>query len=161
MKLRGDMKMTAHLLEKYADTKDIELRNEIIENCIPLVKTVVSKVYNKKMSPDYEFGDLVQFGIFGLISAIENYDKNKCDRFTPYAWIRIHGAIIDEMRKLDFVPRATRSKIKLMHQLLQDKGERMTPAIVYNTAREVGLKTRDLHVFYGDYKISLEECVGM
>ena len=153
--------MYSYLLEKYVDTKDVEIRNQIIECHLPLVTAVVAKVYNKQMLPDYEFTDLVQFGVFGLINAIENYDKKKADRFSTYAWIKIRGAIIDEMRKLDFVPRATRAKVKTMYKLLQENEEANTPNNIHKVAKQVGLKMRDIDVFYGDYKISLEECVGL
>ncbi len=86
-------------------------KKELVEEHLPLVKNVANKIYRKLPEGVLEFDELVNVGVIGLIKAIENYDKNKA-RFSTYAYIKIRGEILDFLRKLDFVPRGVREKIK-------------------------------------------------
>ncbi|HEY8361330.1 MAG TPA: FliA/WhiG family RNA polymerase sigma factor [Tissierellaceae bacterium] len=99
------------LWEKYAKTKDKEIKKALIEKYIDLVKIVSGRMYNYYGSK-IEYEDLLGYGVLGLIDSIEKYDIKKNIKFETYAQIRIKGAIIDSIRKLDWIPRSLRKKSK-------------------------------------------------
>lgn len=96
---------------KYTDTKDKELKKILIENYIGLVKIVAGRMYNFYGSK-IEYDDLIGYGVLGLIDSIDKFDITKNIKFETYAQIRIKGAIIDNIRKLDWIPRSLRKKAK-------------------------------------------------
>lgn len=94
---------------------DFEARNALIEEYTPLVKYVAGRV--KMVVPaQIEFDDLVSFGIFGLIQAIERFDPKQGIKFSTYAATRIRGAILDELRAQDWISRSSRDKAKRLNQ---------------------------------------------
>ena len=86
-------------------------KKEIVLENLPLVKKVASKIYKRLPENSLEFEELVNVGVIGLIKAIDKYDENKA-KFSTYAYIKIRGEILDFLRKLDFVSRSVREKIK-------------------------------------------------
>jgi RNA polymerase sigma factor for flagellar operon FliA len=96
---------------KYRKTKDPKIREAFIKQYAPLVKYVAGKVA-VGMPHNVEFDDLVGFGVFGLLDAIDKFDPNKNVKFKTYAVTRIRGAIFDELRSIDWVPRSVRQKTK-------------------------------------------------
>ncbi|MFA5575831.1 MAG: FliA/WhiG family RNA polymerase sigma factor [Tissierellaceae bacterium] len=94
---------------KYKDTKDRDLKKGLIEYYINLVKIVSGRMYNYYGSK-IEYDDLMGYGILGLIDSIDKFDISKNIKFETYAQIRIKGAIIDSIRKLDWIPRSLRKK---------------------------------------------------
>ena len=90
---------TDELWKRYTQTKNIA------------VKVVAGRMYNFYGSK-IEYDDLVGFGVMGLIDSIERFDMNKNIKFETYAQIRIKGTIIDNIRKLDWIPRSLRKKSK-------------------------------------------------
>jgi RNA polymerase sigma factor FliA len=96
---------------QYKDSPTPELRERLILHYAPLVKYVAGRVYIK-VPPNVDQGDLVSCGIFGLIDAIEKFDLSKNIKFETYAIARVKGAIIDELRSLDWIPRSIRFKAK-------------------------------------------------
>lgn len=102
---------TEELWKKYKKTKDIELKKKLIEEYIPLVKIVAGRLYNYYGSK-IEYDDLLGFGVLGLIDSIDRFDINKNVKFSTYAQIRIRGTVIDNIRKLDWIPRSLRKKAK-------------------------------------------------
>lgn len=96
--------------EKDSSKKE-EIKKEIIILYVKLVKIIAGKLYTHYGS-NVEFDDLVGYGVLGLIDAIDKYDYTKNIKFETYASIRIRGAIIDEIRNLDWIPRSIRQKAK-------------------------------------------------
>ena len=94
---------------EYRKTKSPQLRDKFIRQYMPLVKYVAGKLA-VGMPGSVEFDDLVGFGQFGLLDAIEKFDPGKNLKFKTYAVTRIRGAIFDELRQLDWVPRSVRQK---------------------------------------------------
>ena len=89
------------------------IREAIVKKYAPLVKYAANKInISTKNIRDIEFEDLVGFGSFGLLDAIDRYDPNKDVKFKTYALTRIMGSIYDELRKLDSLPRSIRKDIK-------------------------------------------------
>jgi RNA polymerase sigma factor FliA len=84
--------------------------NELVMQYAPLVKNIVGRLAAKLPIDTADKEDLVNVGIMGLMSALEKYDKTRNVQFETYASFRIRGAVLDELRAKDWVPRATRSK---------------------------------------------------
>lgn len=99
------------LLEEYAKTKSSEAREKIILEYAPLVKVVAGRL-SMYLGYNVEYDDLVGYGIFGLIDAIDKFDCFKEVKFETYASLRIRGAILDQIRKMDWIPRTIRQKQK-------------------------------------------------
>lgn len=95
----------------YLKTRDPEIREAFIKQYAPLVKYVAGKVATG-MPNQVEFEDLVGYGVFGLIDAIEKFDPGKHVKFKTYAVTRIRGAIFDELRAIDWIPRSVRQKTR-------------------------------------------------
>ena len=88
-----------------------ELRDQLIVHFSPLVKYVAGRVA-VGLPQNVDQADLVSYGIFGLIDAIEKFDPARGFKFETYAIARIKGAILDELRSIDWVPRSVRSKAR-------------------------------------------------
>jgi RNA polymerase sigma factor for flagellar operon FliA len=99
------------LWTRYKEDGDSEARDQLILNYSPLVKYVAGRVASS-LPQTVDTADLISFGIFGLIDAIEKFDLERAIKFETYAIARIKGAIIDELRALDWVPRSVRSKAR-------------------------------------------------
>ncbi len=99
------------LWAEYKQSHSHEAREKVILHYAPLVKYVAGRV-STGLPPSVEFGDLVSYGVFGLLDAIEKYDPDRGIKFETYAIARIKGAIIDELRADDWVPRSVRFKAR-------------------------------------------------
>ncbi|MFZ5352054.1 MAG: FliA/WhiG family RNA polymerase sigma factor [Bacillota bacterium] len=99
------------LWESYSKTKDAKIREQLIVNYIYLVKFVAGRLF-ASYGNNVEFDDLMSYGVFGLIDAIDKFDYNRGVKFETYAQLRIRGAIIDQLREIDWLPRSVRQKAK-------------------------------------------------
>lgn len=88
---------------------DLETRNELIIEYVPLVKFVANRIASR-LPNHVEVDDLIEAGVIGLIDALEKFDPSQDIKFKTYAEFRIRGAILDELRSLDWAPRSTRQK---------------------------------------------------
>ncbi|MDR1899279.1 MAG: RNA polymerase sigma factor WhiG [Treponema sp.] len=104
-----EQKTEEELWLEYRRTRDPKIREAFIIQYAPLVKYVAGKVA-MGMPANIEFDDLVGFGNFGLLDAIDKFDPDKNVKFKTYAVTRIRGAIFDELRIIDWVPRSVRQK---------------------------------------------------
>ncbi len=107
------------LLEEYAKTKSPETREKIILEFAPLVKVVAGRL-SMYLGYNVEYEDLVSYGIFGLIDAIDKFDCFKEVKFETYASLRIRGAILDQIRKMDWIPRTIRQKQKKIESVIRE-----------------------------------------
>src|SRR6185503_5428245 len=96
------------LWREFKRTGDRALRDRLILTYAPLVKYVAGRLGSGLPANDEE-GDLVSYGLLGLIGAIERFDPERDIKFETYAIARIKGSIIDELRAMDWVPRSVRS----------------------------------------------------
>lgn len=103
--------VVAALWRDYKDDGTAEARERLIIHYSPLVKFVAGRVA-AGLPQSIEQADLVSYGIFGLIDAIDKFDPERGFKFETYAISRIKGAIIDELRSIDWVPRSVRSKAR-------------------------------------------------
>lgn len=107
------------LWEEYAKTQSPELREKIILEYAPLVKVVAGRL-SMYLGYNVEYEDLVSYGIFGLIDAIDKFDCMKDVKFETYASLRIRGAILDQIRKMDWIPRTIRQKQKKIDAVIKE-----------------------------------------
>lgn len=101
----------AGVWQRYKACADATLREQLILHYAPLVTSVASRV-GMKLPSTVEHADLVSYGMFGLIDAIEKFEVDREIKFETYATSRIRGAILDELRASDWVPRSVRSKAR-------------------------------------------------
>lgn len=111
------MKAKEAIWEAYYRTSAPELRQELLSQYLPLVRNVASRMA-LGFPKSVELGDLVSTGVVGLIEAFKNYDPERGVKFETYAVPRIRGAILDELRALDWVPRSTRARAREIERAL-------------------------------------------
>lgn len=131
---------------KYSETKNQKIKNKLIENYLDLVKIMAGRMYNYYGSK-IEYDDLIGYGILGLIDSIDKFDIHKNVKFSTYAQIRIRGAIIDNIRKLDWVPRSLRKKSKEVQDavfFLENKFGRSPTNIELSEKLKISLKELEL-----------------
>ena len=115
----------AALWERYkADPKNIDLRNKIVELYIPLVKYHAQRVWSR-LPDGVDIDDLTSSGIFGLIDAVEAFDLNRDVKVETYCAPRIRGAMLDELRSMDWVPRLVRTKAKRLGEATKALDEKL------------------------------------
>lgn len=138
----------ATLWERYTETHDETAREQLILNYSPLVKFVAGRVATR-LPNTVENADLISYGIFGLIDAIQKYDVARGIKFETYAISRIRGAIIDELRALDWVPRSVRSRARDIENTVATLEGRLnrTPDDG-EVAAELGLSLKELQNAY-------------
>ncbi len=149
------------LWNEYWQTKSLELREKIIIEYVSLVKLVAGRLC-MYLGYSVEYEDLVSFGIFGLIDAIDKYDLNKDVKFETYASLRIRGSILDQIRKMDWIPRTIRQKQKQIDQAIKaiesDTGRNATDVEI---ARRLQITEEEYYTWQGQLKsvnvISLNE----
>lgn len=107
------------LWDEYNRNKSPEIREKIILEYAPLVKLVAGRL-SMYLGYNVEYEDLVSYGIFGLIDAIDKFDCLKEVKFETYASLRIRGAILDQIRKMDWIPRTIRQKQKKIDAVIKE-----------------------------------------
>ncbi|NLL00147.1 MAG: FliA/WhiG family RNA polymerase sigma factor [Clostridiales bacterium] len=132
------------LWEEYSRRKTSDLYEKIIIEYAGLVKIVAGRL-SMYLGHNVEYDDLVGYGTFGLLDAIEKFDYSKGYKFETYASLRIRGAILDQIRKMDWIPRSIRQKqrkIDNAYQVLEARyGRNVTDEHV---AEELNLSMEEL-----------------
>ncbi len=127
--------------EQFAQNNNPELRNVLITAYAPLVRFVVGRL---GIPPTglLEAEDLVSYGMIGLINAIDRYDPSRGVRFEAFASVRIRGAVIDQLRTLNWLPRSAISRIRQIESTLATLEQKLgRPAREEEVAREIGVTT--------------------
>ena len=133
------------LWEKFKATGDSSTRERLILHYSPLVKYVAGRV-GVGLPPNIEQADLVSYGIFGLIDAIEKFDITRAIKFETYAISRIRGAIIDELRAIDWIPRSVRYKAREVERAYAAlEGELHRTPTEPEVAERLGMSLEELH----------------
>ena len=104
---------------RYKKSSSVETRNQLVEMYLPLVKCIAERV-RSKLPSSVQLEDLMSAGVFGLMDAITRYDLDRDVKFETYCSTRIRGAILDELRKLDWVPRLVRSSAHQIEGVSRD-----------------------------------------
>ncbi|MDH5717816.1 MAG: RNA polymerase sigma factor WhiG [Spirochaetia bacterium] len=130
---------------EYVKTKDPKIREFLIEKYAPLVKYVAGKVA-VGMPHNVEFDDLVSYGTFGLLDAIEKYDPKKEVKFKTYAMTRVRGAIFDELRTIDWIPRSVRQKAKQVEKIIIELENKLGRTVEdEEIAQELDISLEEFH----------------
>ena len=145
----------AELWARYKGSRDAQARERLILRYAHFVKYVAGRV-GISMPSFIDFDDLVSYGIFGLIDAIEKYDPTTNIKFVTYAQTRIRGAILDRLRELDWAPRTVRAQAKQLDRILYDLEQRLgrSPGDE-DVAKELGVSMEELEKIYNETKKSL------
>jgi RNA polymerase sigma factor FliA len=155
----------AELWREFKETNEPQLRERLILHYSPLVKYVAGRV-GVGLPPNIEQADLVSYGIFGLIDAIQKFDIERAIKFETYAISRIKGAIIDELRAIDWIPRSVRYKAREVEKAYAALESRLhrTPN-ESEVADELGIKLDDLHAIFSQVSfvnvIALDELLNV
>ena len=104
---------------EYQKNPSSALREKLITEYAPLVKVVAGRL-SMYLGYNVEYEDLVSYGIFGLIDAIDKFDPGKDVKFETYASLRIRGSILDQIRKMDWIPRTVRQKQKRIEEAIKN-----------------------------------------
>ena len=142
------------LWEMYQTKRTPELREQIILEYAPLVKVVAGRL-SMYLGYNVEYDDLVSYGIFGLIDAIDKFDMDKEVKFETYASLRIRGAILDQIRKMDWIPRTVRQKQKKIDEAIK-RVEMKTgkTALDEEVAKELGVSGEELIEWQSQLKVT-------
>ncbi len=152
------------LWKTYKETNDRKCKEKLIVEYIELVKIIAGRLYIN-YNHNVEYDDLVSYGIIGLIDAIEKFDIEKNVKFETYANIRIRGAVVDQIRSLDWIPRSTRQKYKkveaALERLQNQHGDQYTDTLL---ADELGISKEELYKTLNEVSnlaiLSLEDTIN-
>lgn len=155
--------MLKKLWETYDKTKDSKIKEQLIVEYAQVVKYVAGRL-SMYLGNNVEFDDLVGYGVFGLIDAIDKFDLEKGIKFETYASLRIRGSILDNIRKMDWIPRSVRKKqksIETAYQKLESELGRFVED--EDMAEELNISLDDYHKWQNQTKAlmltSLEDYV--
>lgn len=160
---RKKWEVTARDWSRYQKNRTDEARQKLLSRYLPLVRNVAARMA-MGFPRSVELSDLVNTGVIGLIEAFGNYDPARGVKFETYAVPRIRGAILDELRALDWVPRSTRAKgreiERAMTALENDYGR---PPELREIAKHMKITLEELHLAIDDVSstsmLSLDEVV--
>ncbi len=129
-------------------------RECLITHYAPLATQVASRMIGR-LPDTVELGDLVSYGMFGLIDAVEKYDVERGFKFETYAATRVRGAIIDELRAADWVPRSVRSKARTVESASRELEQQlMRPVSDEDVARVLGWETSEVRTVRAQVSLS-------
>ena len=144
----------SRLWEEYDKKATPELREKIIIEYAGLVKIVAGKL-SVYLGNNVEYDDLVSYGIFGLIDAIDKFDMDKNVKFETYASLRIRGAILDQIRKMDWIPRTVRQRQRKIDDAIKQVEMRTGKAATdEEIAMELGVSEDELTSWQSQLKVT-------
>jgi RNA polymerase sigma factor for flagellar operon FliA len=146
----GRVDDTQTLWQEFRRTGDQGLRNRLILTYAPLVKYVAGRL-GSGLPAHVDEADLASYGLLGLIGAIERYDPDRDVKFETYAIARIKGAIIDELRAMDWVPRSVRSRAREIERAIASLEAKLGRAPTdEEIAGKLGISEDELNESLGD-----------
>jgi RNA polymerase sigma factor for flagellar operon FliA len=132
------------LWRTFKRTNDQAIRDRLILTYAPLVKYVAGRL-GSGLPAHVDDGDLVSYGLLGLIAAIERYEPDRDVKFETYAIARIRGSILDELRALDWVPRSVRSRARQIERAMYELESKLARAPTdAEIAAKVGISVEEL-----------------
>jgi RNA polymerase sigma factor for flagellar operon FliA len=146
--------MSETLIKKYkANSKRVTnlQKKKIIKEYAPLVKFIAQKIA-LRLPANIELDDLLSAGVIGLMDAIDKYDPARDNKFKTYAEFRIRGAILDELRAQDWIPRSMREKAKNIERAISKLEQRLGRTV---TEEEVA---KDLNMGLEEFQETLHQC---
>jgi RNA polymerase sigma factor FliA len=141
---------TQQLWLDFRRTGDQKIRDRLILTYAPLVKYVAGRL-GSGLPAHVDEGDLVSYGLLGLIGAIERYDPARDVKFETYAMARIKGQIIDELRSMDWVPRSVRARARHIERAIGELEARLGRAPTdEEIAKKLGITEEELEESLGE-----------
>jgi RNA polymerase sigma factor FliA len=142
------------LWQAYGQHRDATLRDRLVLHYAPLVKYVAGRV-GTGLPAHVDIADLVQSGVFGLWDAIDRFEPERGLKFETYAMQRIRGAILDELRAQDWVPRTVRSRAREVERALERLESRLQrSATDAEVAAELDVSVADLRELYAQLQLT-------
>lgn len=142
------------LWEQYHKNPTQEIRSQLIEAYAQLVKLVAGRL-SMYLGYNVEYDDLVGYGVFGLIDAIDKFDSTKDVKFETYASLRIRGSILDQIRKMDWIPRTVRQRQRKIDEAIkQIEMETGKNASDEQIARELGISEDEYTDWQSQMKVT-------
>src|SRR5690349_20402966 len=134
----------------YRETCDVQYRNRLVERYLPLVRYNGERIW-ARLPEGVELDDLVSAGIFGLMDAIDAFDLERGVKFETYCVPRIRGAMLDELRTMDWVPRLVRSKASKMEEARKSlEAELGRPPRAEEMAQKLSVSLEEFEKMTGD-----------
>ena len=142
------------LWKDYQKKPTRELREQLIIEYSQLVKLVAGRL-SMYLGHNVEYDDLVGYGIFGLIDAIDKFDADKNVKFETYASLRIRGSILDQIRKMDWIPRTVRQRQRKLEEAIKQIEVRTgKTASDEELAKELGISEEELLSWQSQLKVT-------
>src|SRR6201987_5468302 len=138
------------LWRDYRAQPTVDLRNQLVENYLPLVKYNAERIWSR-LPEGVDLDDLISAGVFGLMDAIEAFDLQRGVKFETYCVPRIRGAMLDELRTMDWVPRLVRSKASRLEESRKAlEAELGRPPRAEEMASRLGMSLEEFDKLAGD-----------
>jgi RNA polymerase sigma factor for flagellar operon FliA len=132
-------------LKDYRNISSSKIRDEIVIEYAPLVRYIAQKI-SSRLPSNIELDDLISCGVIGLMDAINKFDPTRDNKFKTYAEFRIRGAILDELRSQDWVPRSVREKAKVLEKAYSKLEASLgRPASDEEMCKELGVTNDEFH----------------
>lgn len=155
------------LVKRYKqDTKGVDgkLRDQLIMDYAPLIRFVAQRIA-ARLPSNIDIDDLISAGVIGLMDAIEKYDPSRDNKFKTYAEFRIRGAILDELRSQDWVPRSVRDKAKKIEKTYAELEQKLGRAVTdEELSNALGIKLDEYYDMVSKVKavtlLSIDELSG-
>ena len=130
----------------------LEEKNRIVVEYTPFIRFIAKKI-SIRLPANIDLEDLVSCGVIGLMDAIDKYDSRRDNKFKTYAEFRIRGAILDELRSQDWVPRSIRDKAKMLEKAhLEVETEKRRPPKEEEVAERLGLSMEEYFILLGQVR---------
>jgi len=154
----------AELWSEYAAAPTDEHKERIVKRYLPLIKYVVGRMA-VSAPPGLDYEDLLSFGVFGLLDAVDRFDLSKGFSFQTFAVPRIRGAVLDELRKYDWISRTGREKLqklnKAIEKVLLEKGRVLDDWIMQEMGVDEKTYRETLELASRSYIVSLDEVIAL
>jgi RNA polymerase sigma factor for flagellar operon FliA len=153
----------AELWSECGENLTVERKEKIVKRYLPLIKYVVGRMaVSAPTGLDYE--DLLSFGVFGLLDAVDRFDPSKGFSFQTFAVPRIRGAVLDELRKYDWISRTGREKLQKLNgaveKVLREKGRLRDEWVMQEMGVEEKAYREALELSSRSYIVSLDEIIA-
>lgn len=146
--------MDRELWKVYSEKKDPAAREELLKRNVPLVRFTIDRMTIPQNRAWLDMDDLMTAGFIGLADAVEKFKPELGGKFSTYAFFRIRGAILDEMRALDWVPRSVRQKGRELEQAYEILGRKLhRPVTDQDVARHLKMSLKRFHAMLNEVNV--------
>ncbi|MDN5330921.1 MAG: polymerase sigma factor FliA [Tepidanaerobacteraceae bacterium] len=154
-----------NLLIEYKTKGDSTLKEKLVKTYIPLVKHIAARLAIN-LPPSVDYDDLVSVGVIGLLQAIDRYDVEKGVKFETFAYMRIKGAMLDELRRLNWIPQKAMEKAKILQQAYSELEQELEGNVKdEDICRKLNITMDELQQTYKELAatnlVSLEEVLSV